>query len=128
MLNTWILYKFYFFLVRRTQNILPWKKRQRAKALPFKYTLAFFFVSSAKEAEMMTTWDSVKGIGVDSIHLPSPKDEVFSPVKATKVPVLGFQELSTQPIQIFKFVSISLKSREGTISTELYSNSQWQRE
>lgn len=110
--------------MRRTQNILPRKKRQRAKALPFKYTVAFFFVSSAKEAEMMTTWDSVKGIGVDSIHLLSPKDEVVSPVKATKVPVLGFQELSMQPIQIFKFVSISLKSREGTISTELYSNSQ----
>lgn len=38
---------------------------------------------------MMTTSGGVKGIGVDPIH-PPPKEKVFSPLIATKLPVLGF--------------------------------------
>lgn len=46
------------------------RKDTEPKALPFKNILAFVFVSSAKETEMTTTLDSVKGIGVDPSHSP----------------------------------------------------------
>ena len=53
------------------------RKDTEPKALPFKNILAFVFVSSAKETEMTTTLDSVKGIGVDPSH--SPKKNKSSP-------------------------------------------------